>query len=68
MVKGMVRRGTVTGLDIGTTKVSAIVGEVDEDGEVHIVGTGSVPSVGLRRGVVVDVESTAKASDADQLF
>lgn len=57
----MTRRGTVTGLDIGTTKVCAIVGEVDEDGEVHIIGAGTAPSGGLRRGVVVDLDSTAKA-------
>lgn len=57
----MTRRGAVTGLDIGTTKVCAIVGEVDEDGEVHIVGAGTAPSLGLRRGVVVDLDSTARA-------
>jgi cell division protein FtsA len=57
----MTRRGTVTGLDIGTTKVCVIIGEVDEDGEVHVVGAGTAPSVGLRRGVVVDLDSTAKA-------
>jgi cell division protein FtsA len=57
----MTRRGTAAGLDIGTTKVCAIVGEVDEDGEVHIVGSGTAPSVGLRRGVVVDLDSTARA-------
>jgi cell division protein FtsA len=57
----MTRRGTVTGLDIGTTKVCAIVGEIDEDAEVHIIGAGLAPSGGLRRGVVVDLDSTAKA-------
>ncbi|MDR7420089.1 MAG: cell division protein FtsA [Armatimonadota bacterium] len=57
----MTRRGTVTGLDIGTTKVCAIVGEVDEDAEVHIIGAGTAPSTGLRRGVVVDLDTTAKA-------
>ncbi len=57
----MARRGSVAGLDIGTTKVCAIVGEVDEDGEVHIVGAGTSPSTGIRRGVVVDLESTAGA-------
>jgi cell division protein FtsA len=57
----MTRRGTVTGLDIGTTKVCAIVAEVDEDAEVHVIGAGAAPSGGLRRGVVVDLESTAKA-------
>lgn len=57
----MTRRGVVAGLDIGTTKVCAIVGEVDEDGEVHVVGAGTAPSTGIRRGVVVDLESTAGA-------
>lgn len=57
----MTRRGTITGLDIGSTKVCAIVGEVDEDGEVHIIGAGTMPSQGLRRGVVVDLDSTARA-------
>jgi cell division protein FtsA len=57
----MTRRGTVSGLDIGTTKVCAIVADVDEDGEVHVIGAGTAPSVGLRRGVVVDLDSTARA-------
>ena len=57
----MARRGPVAGLDIGTTKVCAVVGEVDEDREVHIVGAGTAPSPGIRRGVVVDLDSTAKA-------
>jgi len=57
----MARRGPVAGLDIGTTKVCAIVGEMDEDGEVHIVGAGTAPSPGIRRGVVVDLDSTATA-------
>jgi cell division protein FtsA len=57
----MTRRGTVAGLDIGTTKVCAIVGEVDEDGDVHVIGAGTAPSSGLRRGVVVDLDSTARA-------
>src|SRR3989304_2306621 len=57
----MARRGPVAGLDIGTTKVCAVVGEVDEDREVHIVGAGTAPSPGLRRGVGVDLDSTAKA-------
>lgn len=57
----MARRGPVAGLDIGTTKVCAVVGEVDEDGEVHIVGAGTAVSSGIRRGVVVDLDSTAQA-------
>ncbi len=47
----------VVGLDIGTTKVCAIVGEAFEDG-LSIIGIGSHPSKGLRKGVVVNIDST----------
>ncbi len=47
----------LVGLDIGTTKICAVVGEVTADG-VEIVGMGSHPSVGLRKGVVVNIENT----------
>lgn len=47
----------IAGLDLGTTKVCTIVAEVTEDG-VDIIGVGSVPSKGLRKGVVVNIEST----------
>ncbi len=45
------------GLDIGTTKICAVVGEVLED-EINIIGVGSHPSTGLRKGSVVNIEST----------
>jgi cell division protein FtsA len=45
-------------LDIGTSKVVAIVGEVQEDGELEVIGFGSHPSRGLKKGVVVNIEST----------
>jgi len=51
----------VVGLDIGTTKICAIVSEVTEDGAVNIIGVGSSPSRGLRKGVVVDIESTVES-------
>lgn len=51
----------LVGLDIGTSKVVAIVGEVDEDGEINIVGLGSHPSRGLKKGVVVNIESTVQS-------
>ncbi|MDQ7829693.1 MAG: cell division protein FtsA [Armatimonadota bacterium] len=57
----MPKKGLVVGLDIGTTKVCAVAGEVDDDGEVHIVGVGTSPSSGLRKGVVVDLEATVRA-------
>jgi cell division protein FtsA len=50
----------VVGLDIGTTKICAVVGEV-RDNSVEIVGVGTHPSVGLRKGVVVNVESTVNS-------
>lgn len=50
----------VVGLDIGTTKISAIVGERSEDG-VDIIGIGTAPSKGLRKGVVVNIESTVES-------
>jgi cell division protein FtsA len=48
----------VVGLDIGTTKVCAIVSEMNGDGVVDIIGVGHSPSRGLRKGVVVNIEST----------
>jgi cell division protein FtsA len=50
------------GLDIGTTKITAIVAEPDEDGEgIRIVGVGTAPSDGLKRGVVVNLEKTTRS-------
>ncbi len=51
----------VVGLDIGTTKICAIVAEVTEEGAVNVVGVGSSPSRGLRKGVVVNIESTVES-------
>ncbi len=47
----------LVGLDIGTTKICAVVGEMIED-EINIIGVGSHPSTGLRKGSVVNIEST----------
>jgi len=51
----------IVGLDIGTSKVVAIVGELGEDGELEIVGIGSHRSTGLKKGVVVNIESTVQS-------
>ena len=48
----------IVGLDIGTSKVVAIVGEIVEDGSLNIVGIGSHRSRGLKKGTVVNIEST----------
>ncbi|MDD2389741.1 MAG: cell division protein FtsA [Desulfobacterales bacterium] len=50
----------VVGLDIGTTKICAVVGEVTGR-NINIIGIGSHPSVGLRKGVVVNIESTVES-------
>ena len=55
------RQRTVVGLDIGTTKVCAIIGEIVDNGIIDIVGVGQSPSDGLRKGVVVNLESTVKS-------
>jgi cell division protein FtsA len=51
-------KNLIVGLDVGTSKVVAIVGEVNEDGNIEVVGIGSHPSRGLKKGVVVNIEST----------
>jgi len=48
----------VVGLDIGTTKVCAIIGERNAEGRIEIIGLGTCPSKGLRKGVVVNIDST----------
>ncbi len=48
----------IVGLDIGTSKVIAIVGEQRDDGEIEIIGVGASSSQGLKKGVVVNIEST----------
>ena len=56
----MDRSEIVVGLDIGTTKVSAVVGEVDAEG-ITILGVGNVPCRGLRKGVVSNIEWTVRS-------
>lgn len=51
----------IVGLDIGTSKVVAIVGEIGLDGSIEIVGIGSNPSKGMKKGVVVNIESTVQS-------
>ena len=51
----------IVGLDIGTSKVLAIVGEISPTGEVEIIGVGHHPSRGMKKGVVVNIESTVQS-------
>ncbi len=54
------RENLVVGLDIGTTKICAIVGAMTDEG-LDVVGIGTSPSRGLRKGVVINIESTVNA-------
>ena len=60
-MKKMSDKNMLIGLDIGTSKVVAIVGEVNSDGGIEIIGLGSHPSHGLKKGVVVNIESTVQS-------
>lgn len=54
-------KNLIVGLDIGTSKVVAIVAEIAASGEMEIIGLGSHPSRGLKKGVVVNIESTVQS-------
>ncbi len=54
-------KNLIVGLDIGTSKVVAIVGEINPEGGVEIIGIGSHPSRGLKKGTVVNIESTVQS-------
>ncbi|MCH2391622.1 MAG: cell division protein FtsA, partial [Nitrospinales bacterium] len=51
----------VVGLDIGTTKICCIIGEISHTGQVDIIGLGQYPSRGLRKGVVVNIDGTVES-------
>jgi len=51
----------IVGLDIGTNKVCAVIGDYNESNELEILGVGSCPSKGIRRGIVVNIEATLRS-------
>lgn len=57
----MALNNIVVGLDVGTTKISTVVAEVSDDGDINIIGLGLVPSRGLRKGVVINIEATTQS-------
>lgn len=58
---------SVVGIDIGTSRVLVLVGEIDEKGDMRVVGVGSTPTKGIKKGVIVNVaQATASISDAVQ--
>src|SRR5215204_5565733 len=54
-------KSMIVGLDIGTSKLVAIVGEVNDNGQIEIIGIGSHASRGMKKGVVVNIESTVQS-------
>ena len=54
-------RNLIVGLDIGTSKVACIVGEINQEGDIEVVGLGTHPSKGLKKGVVVNLETTVQS-------
>jgi len=54
----------IVGLDIGTSKVCVVVGELNGEGELEIIGLGTAPSKGMKKGSVIAIDSTVEAIDA----
>lgn len=61
MMAKKIETNIITGLDIGTSKIIALIAEVTPDGTMKIIGIGRHPSRGLKRGVVVDIEATVNS-------
>jgi cell division protein FtsA len=57
----MPKNGYIVGFDIGTKKIAAIIGEITEEKKVEIIGIGTAESKGLRKGVVVNLDTTVEA-------
>ena len=57
----MASEDLIVGLDIGTTKVCVIIGGFNDSGQLEIIGVGTTPSRGLRRGVVINIETTVRS-------
>ena len=54
-------KNLIVALDIGTSKIAALVGEIGRDNQIEVIGFGTYPSRGLKRGVVVNIESTVQS-------
>jgi cell division protein FtsA len=55
------REAVLVGIDVGTSKVCALIGEISRDGRLTIMGHGTVPSSGLKKGVVVNIDQTVRS-------
>jgi cell division protein FtsA len=61
MSKKKIERNLLVALDIGTSKVVVLVGEITPDKRIEVIGVGSHPSIGLKKGVVVNIEATVQS-------
>lgn len=57
----MEREAVLVGIDVGTSKICALIGEVSRDGRLTIMGHGTVPASGLKKGVVVNIDQTVRS-------
>ena len=57
----MEREAVLVGIDVGTSKVCTLIGEVSRDGRMTVMGHGTVPSLGLKKGVVVNIDQTVRS-------
>ncbi len=57
----MAKNNIVTSMDIGTTHVRVVVGEVTPDSTINIIGIGTSPSLGMKKGVIVDLDKTVSS-------
>ncbi|HEX8024780.1 MAG TPA: cell division protein FtsA [Candidatus Limnocylindrales bacterium] len=53
--------GVLVGIDVGTSKVCALIGEIGRDGRLDVIGHGTVPSSGLKKGAVVNIDQTVRS-------
>ena len=57
----MEREAVLVGIDVGTSKVCALIGEVSRDGRLTIMGHGTVPASGLKKGVIINIDLTVRS-------
>jgi cell division protein FtsA len=55
------KEAVLVGIDVGTSKVCALIGEVGRDGRLTVIGHGTVPSLGLKKGVIVNIDQTVRS-------
>ena len=57
----MEREAVLVGIDAGTTKVTTLIGEVGRSGDVNVIGYGIAPSVGMKKGMVANIDQTVNS-------